>query len=135
MWRKFRNSNCEAVVAQIMWMLTIGIGVGIVVILIVDIVIHPVNKVLNMRTIEGVVVEKTARRWIKTEKYLVVIEDEAGERETLEVTDSLFKWRFDAAETWDEIEVGRAYSFEIGGVRLPMMPWYPNIYGFVELPN
>ncbi len=135
MLKRIRNSNLEAVAAQVMWILAMAAGVITVVVLVVDIFIQPINKAINMRTIEGTVIEKTAKHWLKARKYLVEVENESGERETLEVTDSLFRWRFDAAETWDGIEIGKTYEFEIGGVKLPVMPWCPNIYGYEEVPN
>lgn len=135
MLKRIRESNLEAAAAQVMWILAMIAGVITVLVLVVDVFVHPVNKALNIRTTEGTVIGKTAKHWLKARKYLVEIENEDGETEMFEVTNSLFRWRFDAAETWDGIEIGKTYEFEIGGVKLPVMPWYPNIYGYEEVPN
>lgn len=96
------------------------IGVALVVVLMA----RPINKATNIRTIEGTVTDKV----VKSDKYMVFIQDDSGETVPLEITDSLFKMRFNSSDLWGDIEKGKTYIFEVGGSRWDVRSWYPNIY-------
>lgn len=93
---------------------------------------RPINKVSNIRHVQGTVTEKTVKRGDDKDKYLIFITDESGDSVSLEVTDSLLRWRFNSSDVYAGIEVGKRYSFEIGGSRIPILSWYPNIYSYDE---
>lgn len=110
--------------------------VGVILLFVVCIAIavaRPINKISDIRTIEGTVTEKTTKRKGDDDKYLVFIADESGNVNTLEITDSLLKWRFNSSDVYAGIEEGKTYSFEVGGSRLPILSWYPNIYSYTEI--
>ena len=106
-----------------------------IVAMVLFVVARPINKVTNMRTIEGVVTDKTTKKVGKSDKYIVFIDDGSGRAIPLEVTDSLLKWRFNSSDVWGNIEVDKTYSFEVGGSRLGIFSWYPNIYSYEEKMN
>ncbi len=103
-----------------------------IVAMVLFVVARPINKVTNMRTIEGAVTDKTTKKVGKSDKYIVFIDDGSGRAIPLEVTDSLLKWRFNSSDVWGNIEVDKTYSFEVGGSRLGIFSWYPNIYSYEE---
>ncbi len=103
-----------------------------IVAMVLFVVARPINKVTNMRTIEGVVTDKATKKVGKSDKYIVFIDDGSGRAIPLEVTDSLLKWRFNSSDVWGNIEVDKTYSFEVGGSRLGIFSWYPNIYSYEE---
>lgn len=100
---------------------------------IVACIVRPINKVSNIREIEGTVTEKTVKNGKDNGTYLVFIEDESGSIIPLEVTDSLFRWRFNSSDVWGNIHQGQKYVFEVGGSRVEFMSWYPNIYSYREI--
>ena len=100
--------------------------------MIVFVSARPINKITNIRTITGTVTEKTTKRTGKTDKYIVFIDDGSGQAITLEVTDALLRLRFNSSDVWGNIEVGKTYDFEVGGSRIEIFSWYPNIYEFQE---
>ena len=67
-------------------------------------------------------------------KYLVfTLDTKTGESRVFEVTDSLWKWRFDSADVYNIITPGHTYEFTTGGFRVPLFSWYQNIYEVVEV--
>ena len=77
--------------------------VGVILLFVVCIAIavaRPINKISDIRTIEGTVTEKTTKRKGDDDKYLVFIADESGNVNTLEITDSLLKWRFNSSDVY-----------------------------------
>ena len=113
--------------------LFIAAAVLVIIALLVWIAARPINKVINIRKIEGTVTGTTVKRIGKKDTYLVFITDESGENVSLEVTDSLFRWRFNSSDVYAGIEDGKKYSFEVGGLRIPILSWYPNIYSYEEI--
>lgn len=103
-----------------------------IILVAVTVAARPINKVTNIRTIEGTVTDKTTKKTGKTEKYLVFIDDGSGKVVPLEVTDALLRLRFDSSDVWGNIEIGKTYAFEVGGSRWALLSWYPNIYKAIE---
>lgn len=108
---------------------------GMIVLFIVLCAARPINKVSDMRTIEGTVTEKTVKRSDDEDKYLVFVQETTpgGGLISLEITDSLLYGRFNSSDVYAGIEVGKTYSFEVGGSRVPVLSWYPNIYSYEEI--
>ena len=88
-----------------------------------------VLKVVNEQTYV-VTVQSKERVVIGTNdsKYLVYTTDSNGESYVFEITDSLFRLRFDSADTYNLIQVGETYAFTACGYRVPIFSMYPNIY-------
>lgn len=101
--------------------------------------LYPVEKTLHRREITATVTEKTIKYYTSRDNtgkgkstYLIFAKDEAGEVQVFEVTDSLFAWRFNSSDVYAGIEIGKTYIFNVGGYRLPLLSWYPNIYRYEE---
>ena len=86
-------------------------------------------KVANPQTYTVTVQSKDIKSGSKSGKFLVFcIDTNTGESRVFEVTDSLFKWRFDSADIYNMIKEGETYEFTTGGYRVPFLSMYPNIY-------
>lgn len=106
----------------------VGVVITVVIVIVVILMVRPIDKATNIRTIEGVVTDKV----VKSDKYMVFVDDGSGEVMSFEVTDSLLRGRFNSSDTWGNIEVNRTYIFEIGGSRWEIFSCYPNIYSAKE---
>ncbi|MBC5675588.1 hypothetical protein H8S76_25485 [Blautia sp. NSJ-34] len=89
---------------------------------------RPINKVSNKREATAVVTDKVVKNSSDQGRYLIFTEDEDGNINTYEITDSLLAGRFDSSDLYASIKVGGKYRFEIGGSRNQVLSWYPNIY-------
>lgn len=87
-----------------------------------------INKVSNKREVTAVVTDKAVKNSSDKGRYLIFTEDEDGNINTYEITDSLLAGRFDSSDLYASIKVGERYRFEIGGSRNQVLSWYPNIY-------
>ena len=86
-------------------------------------------KVANPQTYTVTVQSKNIKSGSNSGKFMVFCTDtNTGESRVFEVTDSLFKWRFDSADTYNMIKEGETYKFTTGGYRVPVLSMYPNIY-------
>ena len=101
--------------------------------LVTELIVRPIDKATGIHTITGTVTEKTTKNVGKTGMYLVFVEDENGTVWPYEVTDSLFRWRFNSADVYGNIREGQKYVFEVGGSRWDLLSWYPNIYSYREI--
>lgn len=104
-----------AVVAAVLF----AIGLGI---------FRTVNKVLNSREVTVTVTKTEVKKAGGDDKYLVYTKDENGDTRVFEITDSLFKWRFDSSDLYGEIEKNETYRFTVCGRRVRSFSIYPNIY-------
>lgn len=87
-----------------------------------------INKVVNERTVTVTVTDKEVKRTDDKDKYLIYTLDEDGKTQVFEITDSLFKWRWNSSDLYGKIEIGKIYKFTICGYRWRLMSIYPNIY-------
>lgn len=79
-------------------------------------------------------------KWVKDspmgnmgQKYLVSGIDESGNEQVYEITDNLLAMRFDSSDVYAKIKEGKTYNFVVGGFRVPILSWYPNIYDVTEI--
>ena len=61
-------------------------------------------------------------------KYLVWTTD----GETLEITDSLFFFRWDSSDTYGKLEEGKTYKVLVAGWRVPFLSMYENIIKIID---
>lgn len=110
---------------------TIIFYIGLIVLSIILCLIHPINKISNIReTTTVTVTDKTVKNNGDDGKYLVFTEDTKGNIEVFEITDSLLKGRFNSSDVYAAINVGETYIFTVGGSRNEFLSWYPNIYEY-----
>ena len=91
--------------------------------------VEPVNKVINTRTKIATVTEKGIKNQGKKGKYLIFTEQD-GKTSVYEVSDSLFKNRWDSSDVYAGIKVGQTYEFTVSGNRVEFLSLYPNIYEY-----
>lgn len=113
----------------------IGMGIGIVVLILLMIGIgtllyRPFNKISDIRQVTTTVTEKGIKTIGVEGTYLIFTENKNGMIATYEITDSLFKGRFNSADVYAAIKTGTTYTFTVGGSRVEFLSWYPNIYEF-----
>lgn len=92
-----------------------------------------VNKVVDKREVVVTVIDKGIKNYNKSSYYLIYCTDENQKTQVYQVSDSLFKMRFDSSDVYPNIVIGKTYKFTICGKRLPFLSWYPNIYQYEEL--
>lgn len=138
MYSKFRRKNRS----QSYWFSDILFELGLLIFMFVVIFASCLGsayiKVANPQTYTVTVQSKDIKNGSKSGKFLVFCTDaNTGESRVFEVTDSLFKWRFDSADTYNMIKEGETYEFTTGGYRVPFLSLYPNIYEVkqVQLPE
>ncbi|WP_373262013.1 hypothetical protein [Hungatella hathewayi] len=105
--------------------------IGLCAILLIS-VAPAVNKILNEREIVVTVMDTGIKNSMKKSRYLVYCKDTENNNETivLEITDSIFKFRFDSSDMYPNIEPGHTYRFTVCGNRVHILSWYPNIYDY-----
>lgn len=121
--------------------LTVGYVVFMVAVVIVasvmgfmQLIYRPIDKTGDIREIYGEVTRVAVKNEGKSKgKYLVFTENENGEMQVLEVSDSWLKGRFNSSDVWGNIKEGKAYKFTVGGSRNEFWSWYPNIYEVEEI--
>ncbi|MEE3344429.1 MAG: hypothetical protein VZS44_10085 [Bacilli bacterium] len=117
-----------------------GSGQTIFAILVVLLVIwlvlgESILKVINPQTYIVTVQSKEVKNTSDDSgKYLVfTVDAETGESRVFEVTDSLWKGRFNSADVYNMIQINHTYKFETGGYRIPLLSYYPNIYKYTDI--
>lgn len=93
-----------------------------------------INKVTNKRQVTVTVVDKGIKNNRGSGQYLIYCKDQGGGTQVYQIADSLFKMRFDSSDVYADLEVGVTYEFTVCGKRVPILSWYPNIYG-CEVPD
>lgn len=83
------------------------------------------------------ITDKDIKNKEKNSKYLIWADKVDGKEcktcgepasTTYEITDSLFKWRWDSSDLYGSLEVGKTYEIRIAGARWPFFSMYQNIY-------
>ena len=81
----------------------------------------------EIRHVEATVTDKGIKRINESDVYLVYTKTDEGV-EVFQITDSLLAGRFNSADVYASIEVGKTYDFGVRGERNEFLSWYPNIY-------
>lgn len=94
-----------------------------------------IAKAHNRTEYVVIVNDKWTKKDSSKDKYLVSVTDIDNESEQMvfEITDSLFAWRWDSSDLYAAIEPGKIYRMTVGGSRVPIFSWYPNIYEADEI--
>ena len=124
--RSFRDFT-DVYAKLIIYIVMILIAITICVAPAIMKVSNPQTYVVTVQSKERVQLNKS------NSKYLVYTLDDKKESHVFEVTDSLFKLRFDSADVYNKIQPGETYEFTTGGYRIPFFSMYPNIYEFRQV--
>ena len=82
----------------------------------------------NNQVIEITIKDKYIKNGGKSGKYLIV--DSNGN--TYQVTDLLFKGKFNSTDIYNQLEIGKTYKVEISGKRIHIFSMYQNINKVIE---
>jgi len=86
----------------------------------------------EIRHVEATVTDKGIKRINESDVYLVYTKTDEGV-EVFQITDSILAGRFNSADVYASIEVGKTYDFGVRGERNELLSWYPNIYEWDEV--
>ncbi|WP_097005269.1 hypothetical protein [Lacrimispora amygdalina] len=106
----------------------VGVGVIFTVFFICFICGPVINKNLSPRTETATITDKGIKNSKSESRYLIYAKNPNNETRVYEISDSLFKGRFNSSDIYAEIEVGKTYELTVRGKRVPFLSWYPNIY-------
>lgn len=108
------------------------IGEIIYLIIIAVIILIPIGITIGQYTnneeIEITVKDKYIKNGNDSGKYLVVDEED----NTYEITDMLFKGKFNSADIYNRLEIGKTYKIKISGHRVRFLSMYQNINEIIE---
>ena len=86
----------------------------------------------ELRKVRSTVTDKGIKRINEEDKYMIYTDTGEG-TEVFQISDSLLAGRFDSADVYAKIQVGKTYDFSVRGDRNGFMSWYPNIYEVKEV--
>lgn len=92
-----------------------------------------INKAIDRREVVVTVMDKGIKNDRNKSRYLIYCENSGGDTEVYEISDSLFRMRFDSSDVYPNILPGKDYRLDVCGKRVPLLSWYPNIYGYEEI--
>ena len=105
------------------------IGVAVLVIgllLISPIIAYSTDElvVFNVKDKERVV---TGSGDSMTSKYLVYTD-----KGVYENTDTIWYWKWNSSDVYNDLEVGKTYQVKVYGFRIPFLSWYKNVVEVVS---
>lgn len=108
------------------------IGEIIYLIIIAVIILIPIGIAIGQYTnneeIEITVKDKYIKNGKDNGKYLVVDEED----NIYEITDMLFKGKFNSTDIYNRLEIGKTYKVKISGHRIRFLSMYQNINEIIE---
>ncbi len=113
---------------------TSGTGKAIVIIVIIILLMHSCMRVTTEATYDVIVTDKAVKRIEDKDRYLIYTELlDTGETRVFQITDSISRMRFDSADMYAKIKVGKSYQFEVYGMREELLSNYENIINIKEI--
>ena len=85
-------------------------------------------KYTDNQIIEITVKDKYVKNGSKSGKYLIV----DSNNNTYQVTDLLFKGKFNSTDIYNQLEIGKTYKVKISGKRIHIFSMYQNINKVIE---
>ena len=77
----------------------------------------------NKQNLTITIKDKYIKNYKESSRYLIVDE----ENNTYQITDLLFKGKFNSTDIYNQLEEGRTYKIETTGYRIPIFSSYQNI--------
>lgn len=68
-----------------------------------------------------------------TSKYLIFCDGENGESLVFENTDTVFHFKFNSSNIYEQLKEGKQYEITVVGVRIPFLSTYQNIIKIKEI--
>ena len=91
------------------------------------------NNIGEERTLTATVTDKYVKKINSEDKYMVATKDTDGTVNVFEITDSFAFGRYNSADVYAGIEIGKTYSFTVVGKRSEFYSIYPNIKEYHEV--
>lgn len=108
------------------------IVVIVTLIIIIVVMLFPIGisiaQYINNEEIEIIVKDKYIKNNSNNGKYLVVDND----KNTYQITDLFFRWKFNSTDIYNGLEIGKTYKLQISGFRMRFLSIYPNINKIIE---
>ena len=82
---------------------------------------------MNQKTIICTVTDKGIKVSGSYSRYLIYGVDEQDQIIVLTDSDCLFSLKFNSSDVYAALEEGKTYKFKVGGFRVHILSWYPNI--------
>lgn len=82
----------------------------------------------NNQTIEITIKDKFIKNGEDSGKYLIVDTN----NNTYQITDLMFKGKFNSTDIYNALEIGKTYKVETSGKRIHFFSMYPNINKIIE---
>ncbi len=101
--------------------------------ILIAICARSISKAFYTRHIVIHVTDKGVKRSGGEDKYMVYGKTIDGLTKVYEITDSMLAQRYDSDDRYANIQVGSTYEFIVGGNRIPILGWYPNIYSIFDV--
>lgn len=106
-------------------------GLICLVIIVVAVILGSVKLVgrFNTEPVVATVTEKGERCASRDScKYMIYTD-----KGVYQNTDSLLYWKWDSAEVYNELKVGKTYNLTVAGWRVPFLSWFPNVVNHTEV--
>ena len=79
------------------------------------------------------VIDKYIKRYNDQDYFFIVIKTEDGKKVVLMDRDTIVFGKFNSADIYASVEIGKKYTFYTYGWRVPLFSWFENIYKVVPL--
>ena len=109
------------------------VAIIVAIIVAIVIVIPSCSSYFTTKGYTVTVTDKNIKNYSESSKFLVFTKLENGETKVFYIGDSLFKGRWNSADNYADIEVGKTYKIEVIGWRIPFLSSYENIIKFKKL--
>lgn len=76
------------------------------------------------------ITDKNIKNYDGSSKFLVFTKTDKGATRVFEVTDTIVKGRWNSADDYAELEIGKTYDVDVIGWRIPLLSQYENIIDF-----
>lgn len=112
-----------------------GLKVVIIIIIILAIIIAipSCSSYYSEKTYTATVTDKDIKNYSDSSKFLIFTKTENDETRVFSMKDTLVKGRWNTADEYAEIEVGKTYTFTVIGWRISFFSTYENIIEFKEV--
>lgn len=108
-----------------------NIGCSILVLVAVALLFGIPSLIIGLHVERGQTFTITGKESVKDGKsgtYLVFTD-----KTTLKVDDTILKWRFDSSDVYGRLVIGKTYTADLQGYRVPFFSMYQNILNPVEM--
>lgn len=104
------------------------VAVAVVVVIVALILIVP-HTFLTRAEVTGTVTDKYIKRYGDADHFFVALTAKDGNIEVIEDTDNWLWLKFNSADVYQQVTVGKTYTLTVVGWRIPLFSWFRDIMG------